>query len=101
MSPSRLGLLPQRGLAHNHIVGVQKTTHMANGTTDAVEQHERLVAAPDGVALRIGQRGFHIDEVALCNDVADALDVVHLQIDRAFFVATLLQNEVVRLRLTG
>ena len=33
------------------------------------------------------------------NDVADALDVVHLQIDRAFFVATLLQNEVVRLRL--
>lgn len=52
--PIQLGLLPQRGLAHNHIVGVQKTTHMANGTTDAVEQHERLVAAPDGVALRIG-----------------------------------------------
>ena len=34
------------------------------------------------------------------NDVANALDVVHFQIDRAFFVATLLQNEVVRLRLT-
>lgn len=33
--PIQLGLLPQRGLAHNHIVGVQKTTHMANGTTDA------------------------------------------------------------------
>lgn len=33
----QLGLLPQGGLAHDHLVGVQKTTHMANGTTNAVE----------------------------------------------------------------
>ncbi len=67
---------------------------MAHGAAGLVKQHEGLIATPDGIALHIGQRGFHINEVPPLYYRANGLDVVHLQIDGALLVAALAQNEI-------
>jgi hypothetical protein len=82
------------GLAHHHLVGVQQPPHMTHGAARIIEQHERLIAAPDGIPLHVGKRGLHIDEVAALHYSAHRIDVVHFQVKRAFLLAALPQHQI-------